>query len=95
VATDDDGVTRLVRDVLRFENFLVATSCHACMDPLCMTRCPVGSIRRKDTLDIVIEDWVHRLRQLRHRLPLWQHQRGAGDRFPPQAEGGAPPQSVR
>jgi ferredoxin len=27
------------------------------MDPLCMTRCPVGSIRRKDTLDIVIEDW--------------------------------------
>jgi ferredoxin len=27
------------------------------MDPLCMTRCPVGSIRRKETLDIVIEDW--------------------------------------
>jgi Fe-S-cluster-containing hydrogenase component 2 len=57
VATHDDGVTRLVRDGLRFENFLVATSCRACMDPLCMTRCPVGSIRRKDTLDIVIEDW--------------------------------------
>ena len=57
VATHDDGVTRLMRDGLRFENFLVATSCRACMDPLCMTRCPVGSIRRKDTLDIVIEDW--------------------------------------
>jgi Fe-S-cluster-containing hydrogenase component 2 len=57
VATHDDGVTRLIRDGLRFENFLVATSCRACMDPLCMTRCPVGSIRRKDTLDIVIEDW--------------------------------------
>ncbi|HEY2012198.1 MAG TPA: cyclic nucleotide-binding domain-containing protein [Bryobacteraceae bacterium] len=57
VATHDDGVTRLVRDGLRFENYLVATSCRACMDPLCMTRCPVGSIRRKDTLDIVIEDW--------------------------------------
>ena len=57
VATHEDGVTRLVRDGLRFENFLVATSCRACMDPLCMTRCPVGSIRRKDTLDIVIEDW--------------------------------------
>ena len=57
MATHDDGVTRLVRDGLRFENFLVATSCRACMDPLCMTRCPVGSIRRKDTLDIVIEDW--------------------------------------
>jgi Fe-S-cluster-containing hydrogenase component 2 len=27
------------------------------MDPLCMTRCPVGSIRRKGSLDIVIEDW--------------------------------------
>jgi CRP-like cAMP-binding protein/Fe-S-cluster-containing hydrogenase component 2 len=57
VATHEDGVTRLIRDGLRFENFLVATSCRACMDPLCMTRCPVGSIRRKDTLDIVIEDW--------------------------------------
>jgi len=57
IATHDDGVTRLIRDGLRFENFLVATSCRACMDPLCMTRCPVGSIRRKDTLDIVIEDW--------------------------------------
>jgi Fe-S-cluster-containing hydrogenase component 2 len=57
VATHDDGVSRLIRDGLRFENFLVATSCRACMDPLCMTRCPVGSIRRKNTLDIVIEDW--------------------------------------
>jgi CRP-like cAMP-binding protein/Fe-S-cluster-containing hydrogenase component 2 len=57
VATHSDGVTRLIRDGLRFENFLVATSCRACMDPLCMTRCPVGSIRRKDSLDIVIEDW--------------------------------------
>jgi len=57
VATHSDGVTRLIRDGLRFQNFLVATSCRACMDPLCMTRCPVGSIRRKDTLDIVIEDW--------------------------------------
>jgi CRP-like cAMP-binding protein/Fe-S-cluster-containing dehydrogenase component len=55
--THDDGVTRLIRDGLRFENYLVATSCRACLDPLCMTRCPVGSIRRKDTLDIVIEDW--------------------------------------
>jgi CRP-like cAMP-binding protein/Fe-S-cluster-containing hydrogenase component 2 len=56
-ATHDDGVTRLIRDGLRFDNYLVPTTCRACMDPLCMTRCPVGSIRRKDTLDIVIEDW--------------------------------------
>jgi CRP-like cAMP-binding protein len=57
VATHDDGVTRLVRDGLRFENFLVATSCRGCMDPLCMPRCPVSAIRRKNSLDIVIEDW--------------------------------------
>jgi CRP-like cAMP-binding protein/Fe-S-cluster-containing hydrogenase component 2 len=57
VATHEDGVTRLIRDGLRFENYLTPTSCRACMDPLCMTRCPVGSIRRKETLDIVIEDW--------------------------------------
>jgi CRP-like cAMP-binding protein/Fe-S-cluster-containing hydrogenase component 2 len=56
-ATHEDGVTRLVRDGLRFENYLVATSCRACLDPLCMTRCPVGSIRRKSSLDIVIENW--------------------------------------
>jgi CRP-like cAMP-binding protein/Fe-S-cluster-containing hydrogenase component 2 len=57
VATHEDGVTRLIRDGLRFDKYLVPTSCRACMDPLCMTRCPVGAIRRKETLDIVIEDW--------------------------------------
>ena len=56
-ATHQDGVTRLIREGLRFDKYLVATSCRACMDPLCMTRCPVGSIRRKESLDIVIEDW--------------------------------------
>ena len=57
VSTHDDGVTRLIRAGLRFDHYLAPTSCRACMDPLCMTRCPVGSIRRKETLDIVIEDW--------------------------------------
>ena len=56
-ATHEDNVTRLIREGLRFDKYLVPTSCRACMDPLCMTRCPVGSIRRKETLDIVIEDW--------------------------------------
>ncbi len=56
-ATHQDGVTRLIREGLRFDKYLVATSCRACMDPLCMMRCPVGSIRRKESLDIVIEDW--------------------------------------
>jgi CRP-like cAMP-binding protein/Fe-S-cluster-containing dehydrogenase component len=52
-----DGVTRLVREGLRFENYLVATSCRQCRDPLCMVGCPVGSIRRKNSLEVIIEDW--------------------------------------
>jgi CRP-like cAMP-binding protein/Fe-S-cluster-containing hydrogenase component 2 len=52
-----DGVTRLIRDGLRYDHYLVATACRSCRDPLCMTQCPVGSIRRKETLEILIEDW--------------------------------------
>ncbi|HKY33548.1 MAG TPA: cyclic nucleotide-binding domain-containing protein [Candidatus Polarisedimenticolia bacterium] len=56
-AETHDGVTRLVRDGLRFDRYLVATSCRQCRDPLCMVGCPIGSIRRKESLEIVIEDW--------------------------------------
>ena len=52
-----DGVTRLIREGLRFDKYLVATSCRQCRDPLCMIGCPVGSIRRHNTLEVVIEDW--------------------------------------
>lgn len=52
-----DGVSRLLRDGLRYEHYLVATACRSCRDPLCMTQCPVGSIRRKENLEIIIEDW--------------------------------------
>ncbi|MBI2193869.1 MAG: cyclic nucleotide-binding domain-containing protein [Planctomycetes bacterium] len=52
-----DGITRLVRDGLRFDRFLVATACRSCTDPLCMVGCPVGSIRRRNSLEIIIEDW--------------------------------------
>jgi CRP-like cAMP-binding protein/coenzyme F420-reducing hydrogenase gamma subunit len=52
-----DGVTRLIRDGLRLDKYLIATSCRQCTDPLCMVGCPVGSIRRKGTLEMVIEDW--------------------------------------
>jgi CRP-like cAMP-binding protein len=31
-----DGVARLVRDGLRFEQYLIATSCRQCRDPLCI-----------------------------------------------------------
>ena len=56
-AASHDGVTRLLRDGLRYDKYLVPTSCRSCHDPLCMIGCPVGSIRRKETLEIVIEDW--------------------------------------
>src|SRR3982074_557408 len=56
-AAAHDGVSRLLRDGLRYEHFLVATACRSCRDPLCMTQCPVGSIRRKENLEIIIEDW--------------------------------------
>jgi CRP-like cAMP-binding protein/Fe-S-cluster-containing hydrogenase component 2 len=52
-----DGVTRLVREGLRFDKYLVATSCRSCRDPLCMVGCPVGSIRRRNSMEIIIEDW--------------------------------------
>jgi CRP-like cAMP-binding protein/Fe-S-cluster-containing hydrogenase component 2/ferredoxin len=52
-----EGVTRLVREGLRFDKYLVATSCRSCRDPLCMVGCPVGSIRRRGSMEIIIEDW--------------------------------------
>lgn len=52
-----DGITRLTREGLRFENYLVATSCRQCRDPLCMVGCPVGAIRRRKSLEVIIEDW--------------------------------------
>ena len=52
-----DGVSRLIREGLRFDKYLVATSCRQCRDPLCMVGCPVGSIRRRNSLEVIIEDW--------------------------------------
>ena len=52
-----DGVTRLVREGQRFDHYLVATSCRHCRDPLCMVGCPVGSIRRRNSLEVIIENW--------------------------------------
>ena len=57
-----EGVTRLIREGLRFENFLVASSCRSCLDPYCLVGCPVDAIHRKPrenhpgAVDIVIED---------------------------------------
>ena len=57
-----DGVTRLIREGLRFENFLVASSCRSCLDPYCLVGCPVDAIHRKPrenhpgAVEIVIEN---------------------------------------
>jgi CRP-like cAMP-binding protein/Fe-S-cluster-containing hydrogenase component 2 len=56
-ADSHDGVTRLVREGLRFDKWLVASSCRSCLDPYCMVGCPVGSIRRRGSREIIIEDW--------------------------------------
>ena len=56
-ADSHDGVTRLIRDGLHFDRFLIATSCRQCRDPLCMVGCPVGAIRRRNSLEVIIEDW--------------------------------------
>lgn len=52
------GVTRLVREGLRFDRFLIASSCRSCMDPYCLVGCPVDAIHRDgDSLEIAIEDY--------------------------------------
>ena len=50
------GVSRLLRDGMRFGNYVVATSCRSCTDAHCMIGCPVDSIHRGRHQQIVIED---------------------------------------
>jgi CRP-like cAMP-binding protein/formate hydrogenlyase subunit 6/NADH:ubiquinone oxidoreductase subunit I len=56
-ADSHQGVTRLIREGLRFDKFLVASSCRSCLDPYCLVGCPVDSIHRSKSLEIIIEDW--------------------------------------
>jgi Fe-S-cluster-containing hydrogenase component 2/CRP-like cAMP-binding protein len=56
-ADSHDGHSRLLREGLRFGDFLVATSCRSCEKPYCMEGCPVDAIhRRGDHLEVVIEN---------------------------------------
>ncbi len=55
-ADTHDGVTRLVREGLRIDKYLVASACRSCTDPYCMVGCPVDSIHREGSLEITIED---------------------------------------
>jgi Fe-S-cluster-containing hydrogenase component 2/CRP-like cAMP-binding protein len=49
-------LARLMRDGMRFGQYLVATSCRSCETPHCMTGCPVDAIHRGRHMQIVIED---------------------------------------
>ncbi len=50
------GNPRLLRDGMRFGDFLVATSCRSCHKPYCMDGCPVDAIHRKGTrLEVLVE----------------------------------------
>ncbi len=42
------GITRLIREGLRFDRWLVASSCRSCTDPYCLVGCPVDAIHRRD-----------------------------------------------
>jgi Fe-S-cluster-containing hydrogenase component 2 len=55
-ASHGQPLTRLLRDGLRFGDFLVATSCRSCRDAYCLAGCPVDAIHRGKHLQIVIED---------------------------------------
>ena len=50
-----EGVTRLIREGLRFDKFLVAGSCRSCLDPVCLSGCPVDAIHRGASREIRIE----------------------------------------
>ena len=41
------GITRLIREGLRFDKYLVASSCRSCNDPVCLVGCPVDAIHRR------------------------------------------------
>ncbi|VAX30706.1 hypothetical protein MNBD_NITROSPINAE05-291 [hydrothermal vent metagenome] len=45
-ATAHDGNPRFIRHGQTFENWMVASSCMHCMDPVCMIGCPTGAITR-------------------------------------------------
>ena len=49
-------LTRLLREGVRFGDFLVATACRSCKDAYCMIGCPVDAIHRGRHQQIVIED---------------------------------------
>ena len=52
-----DGVTRLIRDGLRFDHYLVADILPAVPRPACAWSAVRWAIRRRNSLEVIIEDW--------------------------------------
>ena len=46
MTTEREQHVQVIREGLRFDKWLVASSCRSCLDPYCMIGCPVNSIRR-------------------------------------------------
>ena len=83
-----DGVTRLIREGLRFDKYLVASSCRSCLDPVLHGRLPGRLDPPHRHQGDHHRGLVHRLRQVRRELPLRQHQHpGAPRRRPPRPRG--------
>jgi Fe-S-cluster-containing hydrogenase component 2 len=68
-ADTHQGVTRLIREGLRFDKFLVASACRSCLDPYCLVGCPVGSISRSPRGEILIADWCIGCEQCARNCP--------------------------
>ncbi|MGH7787822.1 MAG: cyclic nucleotide-binding domain-containing protein, partial [Candidatus Binatia bacterium] len=64
------GVSRFTRDGPRFGKYLVTMACRSCTDPKCMIGCPVGSIRREESLQIVIEPWCIGCQRCANQCPF-------------------------
>jgi Fe-S-cluster-containing hydrogenase component 2/CRP-like cAMP-binding protein len=50
-ADSHGGVTRLILEGNRFEQFLIPSACRSCHDPVCLVGCPVDAIHRKTDPD--------------------------------------------
>jgi CRP-like cAMP-binding protein/Fe-S-cluster-containing dehydrogenase component len=68
-AQTHNQITRLTRDGLRFDKYLVTTSCRSCHDPKCLTHCPVDAIHRKQGLPIIIENYCVGCRACEENCP--------------------------
>ncbi len=69
-ATAHGGIARFTRDGPRFGKYLVTMACRSCTDPKCMIGCPVGSIRRRDSLEVQIEDWCIGCQRCANQCPF-------------------------